>query len=81
MGLTPEAVILFSPLPQRGEGQGVGANVSNNKSMTPTLPDDIHAAAERARVLRDELQKHNIAYYIHDAPTVSDAELLSRPAQ
>lgn len=44
---------------------------------TPTqssIPADIHKAAERARILRDELQKHNIAYYIHDAPTVSDAE-------
>jgi DNA ligase (NAD+) len=44
---------------------------------TPTLfeiPDDLHAAAERARALRDELQGHNIAYYVHDAPTVSDAE-------
>ncbi len=44
---------------------------------TPTtfsVPADIHVASERARVLRDELQKHNIAYYVHDAPTVSDAE-------
>lgn len=38
------------------------------------LPADIHVAAERARALRDELQKHNIAYYVHDAPTISDAE-------
>ncbi|MES2464427.1 MAG: hypothetical protein V4671_28025, partial [Armatimonadota bacterium] len=37
-------------------------------------PDDIHTAAERARTLRDELQSHNIAYYVNDAPTVSDAE-------
>ena len=44
---------------------------------TPTtfsIPADIHQAAERARFLRDDLQKHNIAYYVHDAPTVSDAE-------
>ncbi len=54
--------------------QDAPADVSNRKTMTPTLPDDIHAAAERARVLRDELQRHNIAYYVHDAPTVSDAE-------
>ena len=39
-----------------------------------TVPADIHDASERARFLRDELQKHNIAYYVHDAPTVSDAE-------
>jgi DNA ligase (NAD+) len=46
------------------------------QTMTPTTlpPADIHAAAERARFLRDEIQKHNIAYYVHDAPTVSDAE-------
>ena len=42
--------------------------------IAPTLPEDIHQASERARFLRDELQKHNIAYYVHDAPTVSDAE-------
>ena len=46
-------------------------------------PDDIHAAAERARALRDELQAHNIAYYVNDEPTVSDAEydLLMRELQ
>ncbi|MBC8018654.1 MAG: hypothetical protein H7X83_09070 [Verrucomicrobia bacterium] len=42
------------------------------------IPDqtfhDLHAASERARVLRDELQAHNIAYYVHDAPVVSDGE-------
>ena len=42
--------------------------------MNAPVPDDIHAAAERARFLRDELQRHNRAYYIHDAPAVSDAE-------
>ncbi len=30
--------------------------------------------SERARFLRDELARHNVAYYVHDAPTVSDAE-------
>ncbi len=43
-------------------------------SPTTNVPNDIHQAAERARILRDELQKHNIAYYVHDAPAVSDAE-------
>ncbi|HVK02157.1 MAG TPA: NAD-dependent DNA ligase LigA [Armatimonadaceae bacterium] len=46
-------------------------------TSTPTvfdLPGDIHVAAERARLLRDEVQRHNIAYYVHDDPKVSDAE-------
>ncbi|MBC8141244.1 MAG: NAD-dependent DNA ligase LigA, partial [Armatimonadetes bacterium] len=41
---------------------------------TFTIPADIATAAERARVLRDTLAAHNIAYYVHDAPAVSDAE-------
>jgi DNA ligase (NAD+) len=40
----------------------------------PAVSEDIHAASERARFLRDEIQRHNIAYHVHDAPTVSDAE-------
>ncbi|HKX95850.1 MAG TPA: NAD-dependent DNA ligase LigA [Methylibium sp.] len=32
------------------------------------------SAAERARVLREELQRHAHAYYVLDAPTVPDAE-------
>jgi DNA ligase (NAD+) len=43
-------------------------------TTTPAVPDEIHDAAERARFLRDEIQRHNVAYYVHDAPTVSDAE-------
>ncbi len=39
-----------------------------------SLPEDVHVAAERARFLRDEVQRHNIAYYVHDAPSISDAE-------
>lgn len=40
-----------------------------------TMPNDaVHAAAERARFLRDEINGHNVAYYVHDAPSVSDAE-------
>ncbi len=31
-------------------------------------------AAERARALREELERHNHAYYVLDAPTVPDAE-------
>ena len=40
----------------------------------PAPPAEIHEAAEVARNLRDTLARHNIAYYIHDAPTVSDGE-------
>jgi DNA ligase (NAD+) len=40
----------------------------------PAENDALHRAAERARFLRDELHRHNIAYYVHDAPSVSDAE-------
>ena len=43
-------------------------------TASPLMPAEIHVASERARALRDELQKHNIAYYVHDQPTVSDAE-------
>ncbi|HEU0200656.1 MAG TPA: NAD-dependent DNA ligase LigA [Burkholderiaceae bacterium] len=32
------------------------------------------AAAERARVLREEIERHNVAYYVHAAPLVPDAE-------
>ena len=35
---------------------------------------DIQAASERARFLRDEITRHNIAYHVNDAPTISDAE-------
>ena len=31
-------------------------------------------AAERARVLRAELETHNHRYYVLDAPSISDAE-------
>jgi DNA ligase (NAD+) len=31
-------------------------------------------AAERARALRAEIERHNRAYYVLDAPTVPDAE-------
>ena len=41
--------------------------------QTTTLPS-LAESAERARFLRDEIARHNIAYYVHDAPTVSDAE-------
>jgi DNA ligase (NAD+) len=43
-------------------------------SQSHLPPTDIYPAAERARFLRDEIEKHNIAYYIHDSPTISDAE-------
>ena len=32
------------------------------------------SAVERAAQLRDELHRHNVAYYVHDLPSVSDAE-------
>src|SRR6478672_8517078 len=41
---------------------------------TLTVSEDIHVAAERARFLRDEIHRHNIAYHVNDAPTISDAE-------
>ncbi len=41
---------------------------------TFTVSSDIADAAERARALRDTLAAHNIAYYVQDAPAVSDAE-------
>ncbi|HEX5675798.1 MAG TPA: NAD-dependent DNA ligase LigA, partial [Azonexus sp.] len=31
-------------------------------------------AAERARELRSEIERHNHAYYVLDAPTIPDAE-------
>ncbi len=33
-----------------------------------------HAAAERARELRREIERHNYLYYVKDAPVISDAE-------
>jgi DNA ligase (NAD+) len=49
---------------------------------TPTSPE-LHAAAERARALRDELQKYNIAYYINNESLIGDDEydLLMRELQ
>lgn len=40
---------------------------------TPAITVVAHAE-RRARELRDLLEQHNIAYYVRDAPTVSDAE-------
>ena len=37
------------------------------------LPQEEHTVA-RILALRDEIQKHNVSYYEHDAPTISDAE-------
>ena len=37
---------------------------------SPELP----AASERARFLRDEIARHNIAYHVNDAPVITDAE-------
>ena len=39
----------------------------------PDLSNPQHAA-ERTRVLRDEIARHNIAYYVHDSPAISDTE-------
>jgi DNA ligase (NAD+) len=41
---------------------------------TPTPNPPSPEAVARATALRDELHRHNVAYYVHDAPTVSDAE-------
>ena len=35
---------------------------------------DLRSAAEHAKSLRDEIQRHDYAYYVLDAPTVPDAE-------
>ena len=37
------------------------------------MPDQL-AAAQRAAFLRAEIERHNEAYYRHDAPTIPDAE-------
>lgn len=34
----------------------------------------MNSASERARHLREELERHNYAYYVLDAPTIPDAE-------
>ncbi|GAB4470197.1 MAG: NAD-dependent DNA ligase LigA [Burkholderiaceae bacterium] len=39
--------------------------------MTAAVPAEI---ARRARRLREEIERHNYAYYVLDSPTVSDAE-------
>lgn len=31
-------------------------------------------AAERAEWLRKEIEKHNVLYYVHDAPAISDSD-------
>ncbi|MFA5242286.1 MAG: NAD-dependent DNA ligase LigA [Sulfuricella sp.] len=33
-----------------------------------------HEAAERARLLREEIERHNYLYYVLDAPSIPDAE-------
>ncbi|MBC8102342.1 MAG: NAD-dependent DNA ligase LigA [Cytophagales bacterium] len=48
-------------------------NDPQNQPQDPA-PDALHEADRRARLLREQLQAHNVAYYVHDAPTVSDAE-------
>ena len=35
---------------------------------------DAEQAARRAAGLRAEIEQHNERYYVHDAPTISDAE-------
>src|SRR5687768_18404629 len=46
----------------------------SQESKSPLTTTESTVVAERARFLCDEIDRHNIAYYIHDAPTVSDAE-------
>jgi DNA ligase (NAD+) len=49
--------------------------ISAPAPFAPPPPSaDIHAAAERARALRDAIQAANIAYYVRDASDLSDAE-------
>jgi hypothetical protein len=90
--LIMEAFRLFSVLERLWQQRRRPAHVERYRRKNPNTmsttteietPDDIHAAAERARILRDELQAHNIAYYVNDSPTVSDAEydLLMRELQ
>lgn len=38
---------------------------------TPDIPTE---AVERATFLRAEIHRHNVAYHVHDAPTISDTE-------
>ena len=38
------------------------------------MNNDFPAAAESAKTLRDQIRRHNAAYYVHDSPTVSDTE-------
>ncbi|MCX8113852.1 MAG: NAD-dependent DNA ligase LigA, partial [Burkholderiaceae bacterium] len=38
---------------------------------TAPVPPEV---ARRAKQLRDEIERHNYAYYVLDSPTISDAE-------
>lgn len=42
--------------------------------MTNSTAPTLETSAERARILRDEIARHNIAYYVHDTSNISDAE-------
>lgn len=55
---------LFSP-----SGQG-----KPDEPGKPNKKNDMPAWHQRAEQLRDELNRHNVAYYVFDAPTIPDAE-------
>lgn len=42
--------------------------------MSARRPDAGASPAERAAVLRTEIEQHNVRYYIHDDPSISDAD-------
>ncbi|MDP2794343.1 MAG: NAD-dependent DNA ligase LigA [Sulfurisoma sp.] len=46
----------------------------NSAPATSDLFDEQHAAAERAAVLRREIEHHNCQYYVLNQQTISDAE-------
>jgi DNA ligase (NAD+) len=51
---------------------GTGTTTATSATNADALP--VADPAARALALRDELQQHNNAYYVLDAPTVPDAE-------
>src|SRR5690606_31719116 len=52
------------------QATGVGA-VRQDERVTQTVPDDIRHEWEE---LAEEIRGHQFAYYVKDAPTISDAE-------
>jgi len=42
--------------------------------VAKTKTDAGHAVAREVERLRHEIAEHNVRYYVHDAPTISDAD-------